>query len=130
MKHILILIAVVTLCSCKSTKVVTVERVTHDTLTQVVSKRDSIYLHDSIYQSVFVKGDTVTITKDRWHTAYRDRVLHDSIYIVKTDTVPVPYKVEIEKRPSFWHDVGLVGVGIFLACVIALLIFSYINEKK
>lgn len=124
MKHILILIALVTLCSCKSTKVVTVERVTHDTLTQVVNKRDSIYLHDSIYQSVFVKGDTVTITKDRWHTAYRDRVLHDSIYIVKTDTVPVPYKVEVTKKPTFWYKLKIGSIGAISALILLAILIA------
>jgi hypothetical protein len=85
--------------SCASPKEVIVERTVHDTLHITKQQRDSIFLHDSIYVREHSSGDTVFMETDRWHTLYRDRWLHDSIYAVRVDSVPVPYPVE-KKVPA------------------------------
>lgn len=75
--------------SCTTTKYVPVIEHKTDTVLKYSTKRDSIWLHDSI--SVKEKGDTVRIEK--WHTKYVSKEVHDTTYISKTDSVPVPYEV-------------------------------------
>ena len=97
------------LSGCTTTKYVPVIEHTTDTLVQRVVERDSIHVHDSI--RVSEKGDTVTI--ERWHTQYRDRWHHDSIYIAKHDTIPQPYPVtEYVERKRTTFEWMLIIVGI------------------
>ena len=120
MKKLLIIAAVgLVLTACTTTRVVEVERVSHDTT--YISKLvfDSIYMHDSVYVSE--KGDTIRIEK--WHTKYIEREVHDTTYVSKTDSVPVPYPVikEVPRELTWWQKmqmytgdallIGLLVVG-------------------
>ena len=97
------------LSGCTTTKYVPVIEHTTDTLVQRVVERDSIHVHDSI--RVSEKGDTVTI--ERWHTQYRDRWHHDSVYIARHDTIPQPYHVtEYVERSRSKFEWMLIIVGI------------------
>ena len=95
--------------SCTTTKYVPVVEYHTDTLIQKMTQRDSIHVHDSI--RVSEKGDTVTI--ERWHTQFRDRWHHDSIYIARHDTIPQPYPVTqyIERKRS-WVDWLFIVIGV------------------
>lgn len=109
------------LCSCTTTRTVTVPVVHTDTLRLTHVQRDSIYLHDSINTTTFMRGDTTYLLKDRWHTQYRDRLVHDTAYISRRDSVPVPYPVE-KRVPAqlSWHqqariylaDLVLIALGL------------------
>ena len=103
--------------SCSTQRVVTVERRTTDTLMMLNSIRDSIYLHDSIFVSQQTAGDTVRILTDRWHTAFRDRLVTDTIYRAVRDTVPVPYAVEkkVKAELTWWQQTRMHIGGIVLA---------------
>ena len=105
-------VMVVVLCcisSCTTTKYVPVVEYHTDTLIQKMTQRDSIYLHDSTI--VREKGDTVLI--ERWHTQYRDRWNHDSIYIANHDTIPQPYPVtEYVERKRSWVDWLFIVIGV------------------
>ena len=116
--------------SCSTQRVVTVERRTTDTLMMLNSIRDSIYLHDSIYVSDFVRTDTVFRTVERWHTQYRDRWQHDTIYKSRTDSVPVPVPtpVEVPAKLTWWQQTRMHIGGIALA-VLGLYI-TFILIKK
>ncbi len=95
--------------SCTTTKYVPVVEYHTDTLIQKMTQRDSIYLHDSTI--VREKGDTVLI--ERWHTQYRDRWNHDSIYIAHHDTIPQPYPVtEYVERKRSWVDWLFIVIGV------------------
>lgn len=111
------------LSSCTTTKVVTVEKVRHDTTYVSKHSRDSIWLHDSIH--VKENGDTVTI--ERWHTQWRERTKTDTVYKIRLDSVPAPYpvekRVEVEKPLSWWQTLQIwLGriVLAFAACAGAL----------
>lgn len=120
-KVLLAVIGVLLLASCHTkTLVVTETHTLHDTTFVSQLQRDSIYLRDSIYNEIIVKGDTVFQTRDRWHIAYRDKHLHDSIYIYITDTVtkPVVVEVKVEKPLSMWQKVKMQTGGVALAIVI------------
>lgn len=95
---IIVLIAMLT--SCK-TRTVVVETVRTDTTYITKHQRDSIHVHDSI--RIHEAGDTVRI--DRWHTKYIESIKHDTTYIAKTDSVPVPYPVEVKvpRELSWWQ---------------------------
>lgn len=93
------------LTGCTTTRIVEVERVKTDTTYITQHQRDSIWLHDSIFMKEYQQGDTVFILRDRWHTKYIESIKHDTTYIAKTDSVPVPYPVEVKvpRELSWWQ---------------------------
>lgn len=93
-------------------------------------RTDSVYIdryqHDSIYQrdSVFVNrwtvGDTVYQDKVVWKYVYRDKVKYDTVAILRSDTVRMPYPVE---RITRWEQVRLnVGGWVIALVVITILV--------
>ena len=110
-KIILFAVALAVLTGCKTVEYVPVTVVEHKTdsiyFTQV--QRDSIWMHDSI--SIKEKGDTVRIEK--WHTKYIEKQVHDTTYVAKHDSIPVPYEVikEVEK-PLTKTQNGLMWLGL------------------
>lgn len=117
--------------SCASPKVVTVERTVHDTLHITKQQRDSIFLHDSIYVRERSSGDTVFVEIDRWHTQFRDRWLHDSIYSVRVDSVPVPYPVEkqVPAWLSRWQQMQL-WLGRLMLVALAVCAAVWLIRKR
>lgn len=128
---IAIFLALLAMCSCKTKYIETVHYQpveVHDTVHNTVHVRDSITLHDSVY--IHQKNDTVLIEK--WHTQYKWKTTHDTMYISKevpcvvTDTISVLKEVPVEKavyRQHWWQNaltwIGgiflvLFGIGIFL----------------
>lgn len=106
--------------SCAHTKYVTVTEHKTDSVYITQHQRDNIYVHDSTY--VEVKGDTTLI--ERWHTAWRDREVHDTTLVVHVDSVPVPYPV-VKKVPaelSWWQKTRLEAFNFFLYLVIIVLV--------
>ena len=121
----LLVVAVVVLSSCTTTRYIPVIEHATDTLVQRVVERDSIHVHDSI--RITEKGDTVTI--ERWHTQYRDRWHHDSIYIARHDTIPQPYPVtEYVERSRSKFEWILLAFGVLF--IIASLLFVIYKVKK
>lgn len=116
-------------CSCKTTKVVTVERVTHDTTFVAREHRDSIYLHDSVFVKEWQKGDTVFITTMQWKDRWRERIVKDTLRVVKVDSIPVPYPVvkEVEKKLTKTQK-GLMWTGGL--SIMALLAFVYRKIRR
>ena len=124
-KFVWFLVAVVVLSGCTTTRYIPVIEHATDTLVQRVVERDSIHVHDSI--RVSEKGDTVTI--ERWHTQYRDRWHHDSIYIARHDTIPQPYPVtEYVERKRTTFEWALLAFGVLF--IIASLLFVIYKVKK
>ena len=119
------------LSGCTTTKYVPVYHHTTDTLRWHRNIRDSIYLHDSIYVSDFVRDDTVFKTVDRWHTRYVERTSHDTIYQSRHDSIPVPYPVEKEvPAPLTWWQQARIYLGdAVLVAAVLLLVFVMIRRK-
>ena len=120
----LIVIFFVTLCfflsGCRS--VHDVEYISRtDTITRNVVSHDSIFLHDSVYHEVIQRGDTIYNTKFVLNTRYKDRVLHDSIYISKTDTVYHEIEKIVKPKQSLWQRVSDV-IGCFVAVCFMLML--------
>lgn len=121
---IILLMLAICLTSCK-TKYVPVESVRTEIEYRDRWERDSIHVQDSIV--IQLKGDTVF--RDRWHTEYKDRFLHDTTYIHMTDSIQVPYP--IEKNLTWWQNVKQETGGIAIGAIIVLLfVIVWLVYKK
>jgi hypothetical protein len=111
--------AMITLCAgCKSVETVVVTKHHTDTLKITKHHRDSIWLHDSI--QVTEKGDTIRIEK--WHIKYVEKLVRDTAYIAKIDSVPVPYPVvkEVPAELTWWQQTRLHLANIVLWAVLTV----------
>lgn len=118
---IVVAIIVGMLTGCKTHEPVVVERVSHDTIYRLQLSRDSIMVRDSIYITERMQGDTLTITRDRWHTAYRDRLMRDTTYISKCDTIP--QVVEVPAKLTAWQHVKM---SLWWIAVVEFLIITLV----
>ena len=118
-------------CATKE-RVVTVERVRTDTLRETRNIRDSIYLHDSVWVKQYERGETVFVEKERWHTRYQDRLLMDTMYVSRTDSVPVPYPVEtlVERQLSWWQRTQMYAGDVLLLVLVGGVVYGAIRIKK
>ena len=109
------------LTGCTTTKYVPVETVRTDTMKVTKYERDSIYIHDSTI--VREKGDTMLIEK--WHTRWRDRWMHDTIYQSRVDSIPKPYPVEkrVPAELTWWQQTRLHLANILLYALLVIGIF-------
>ena len=123
-----LIVSVILLTSCTTTKVVEVEKVRTDTTYITKWQRDSVWLHDSIH--VTERGDTVRI--ERWHTKWRDRLRVDTIYRAKTDSIPVPYEVvkEVPAPLSWWQRVRLWLGNVVLLVLLAVAVYYGVKCYK
>ena len=110
------------LTGCTTTKYVPVETVRTDTMKVTKYERDSIYIHDSTI--VRENGDTMLIEK--WHTRWRDRWLHDTVYQSRVDSVPKPYPVEkrVPAELTWWQQTRLHLANILLYAMLAFGVFK------
>ena len=104
------------LSGCKSVQYVPVETVRTDSVYIDRFQRDSIYQRDSIFVNRWTAGDTVYQDKVVWKYVYRDKVVYDTVAILSSDTVRVPYPVE--RRLSTWEEVRLNVGGWAIALVV------------
>ena len=123
-----IVAVILAMCSCTRTVYVPQTTIQRDSIYITQYKRDSIYMHDSIFQ--WLKADTMYI--ERWHTKYIERLSTDTLYIEKADTLRIPYPVE--KQLSYfqrtWIKVGKLSSGVWAGILIALLIYYIIKRKR
>ena len=111
------------LTGCKSVQYVPVENVRTDSVYIDRFQRDSIYQRDSVFVNRWTAGDTVYQDKVVWKYVYRDKVKYDTVAILRSDTVRVPYPVE--RRLTKWEQVRLNVGGWAIGCmVITIIIFS------
>ena len=113
------------LSSCKTTSnttaIVPVHSATHDTILLSKLKYDSIYIDR--WQRIERKADTVFC--DRAKTEFRYRLLRDTVYKTRTDTIPVVKQVPVVKKerytPPFTKFLACLGIIALGASVIVLL---------
>lgn len=119
-----IILLALAICSCRSVKYVPVETVRTDSVYLNRVERDSVHLRDSVF--VLLKGDTVWMEKYRY--LYRDKVIRDTVSVVKVDTVRIPYPVEREltRWERFKMDAGGVafgGIGVIVLVVVGWMVY-------
>lgn len=98
MKHITLLIMLLVglaLTSCRTREQAfsqVVQQVRTDTLRIFKLRADTLRLHDSVFVREQLLGDTIRIEKHHWHTAYQTRVLRDTVFATRTDTLRIVEK--------------------------------------
>lgn len=116
------------ICSCRTVKYVPVETVKVDTTYINKLQRDSIYILDSVY--VKEKGDTVLIEKYKY--LYRDKLVRDTMYISKADSIQVPYPVE--KVLTRWQqlklELGGWALGVIIMVSLVFIIWIVYKFKR
>lgn len=116
--YILIILLASAICSCRSVEYIPRETIKHDTTYINKLIKDSIYIKDSVY--IHSKNDTVFVEKYKYQ--YIDKVVRDTSYVVKSDTISVPYPVE--KRLTRWQqlklDIGGISIGIIIITILVV----------
>lgn len=111
------------LAGCKSVQYVPMETVRTDSIYVDRYQRDSIYQRDSVFVNRWIAGDTIYQDKVVWKYVYRDKIKYDTVAILRSDTLRVPYPVE--SRLSTWEKIRLKVGGWAIGCmVITIIIFS------
>lgn len=116
---IAVLVAIVLLlASCKATERVEympVETVKTEYRDRLVETFDSIHVHDSVFFAV--KGDTVY--KYKQQLIYKNKFVHDTVYVGIRDSIPVPYPVG--KELSIWDKFKVDYSGWMILVLLVLL---------
>ena len=112
--------------SCTHIKYVPVESVKTDSIYINKVEVDSIYMQDSVY--IKEKGDTIYMYKYKYLNRYK--LLTDTMYVNRTDTI---YNVvEVEKKLTKWQQTKQELGGIAFGCIVVLIIgiiFALIKKK-
>ena len=95
------------------------------------SLRDTVYVNKVLYDSVYIdnwyytyhKADTVVVEKTKLE--YRYKVLRDTVFRARTDSVPVIREVEVvrEVRHVPWYAKVLSVLGVLLLVLILFKVF-------
>jgi hypothetical protein len=101
----------------------------HDTTYIEKMSRDSIYMHDSIYIHEYTKGDTVYMERDRWHYGYKDKLVHDSIYISQRDTIVNVESITVPAAISGWQWFQIYAGRIALVLVLIGIVILIVKHK-
>ena len=85
--------------------------------TASTARRDSIYLHDSVF--VRIRADTVYLEK--WHTRWRDReiVRTDTVHVLSTTTETV----QVRYIPAFYKYSAAFTILIVLLLLVRLALY-------
>ena len=109
MKHptlFILLLVGLALTSCRTREQAfsqMVQQVHTDTLRIFQLRADTLRLHDSVFVREQVVGETIRIEKHHWHTAWQTRVLRDTVFATRTDTLRIVEKQKdrTSSAPSF-----------------------------
>lgn len=114
MRHIvflLLFLAILAATSCTRHVYVPVETTKSDTVYMNRVQLDSIYMRDSVF--VEKSGDTIREFQYKYIYRFKDRI--DTLYISKTDSIQVPYPVEVVKyKTPQWCWWALGGIVLLL----------------
>jgi hypothetical protein len=118
------------MASCTSVRYVPVESVKTDSIYINKVEVDSIYMQDSVY--IKEKGDTIYMYKYKYLNRYK--LLTDTMYICKTDTIN--NVVEVEKPLTKWQkakqELGGIAMGVLgvLGVLGIIRIFALIKKRS
>ena len=97
------------------------------------SLRDTVYVNKVLFDSVYIdnwyytyeKADTVVVEKTKLE--YRYKVMRDTIFRARTDSVPVIREVEVVREVRYvpWYAKVLSVVGGLFLIIIVFKIFFY-----
>lgn len=112
------------LTSCKSHERLIVET-RSDTIYQSRIFRDSIYKHDSPYVREYMRGDTVYVDKDRWHTLYKEFKLTDTLYVSKKEYI----RYTVKESLSWWQKLMAMYAQYIIGLLLIVLACVYVYYK-
>ena len=115
------------LFGCTTTRYVPVPSASVDSVYVDRWLRDSVYLHDSVFVNQYSKGDTVFVDKVVTKYKYKNRWRYDTISIMRTDSVRVPYPVE--KELGWWEKTKMYSFPLLVA-IVAVLTFVVVWLAK
>lgn len=97
--------------SCTKHVYVPVETTRSDTVYMNRVQLDSIYMRDSVF--IEKSGDTIQEFQYKYIYRFKDRI--DTLYISNTDSIQVPYPVEVVKyKTPQWCWWALGGIVLLL----------------
>ncbi len=106
--------------SCSSTKSMPVVQ-SNDTTSfiQRSARVDTVYLHDSVFVSEKMRGDTVYLTRVEWRDRWRTRVERDTVMDVQVEKEVVQLPPE-RYVPAFykWCTIALWAIAAVAALVV------------
>ena len=121
---------------CRTPSPVLSERLQHDTLYQALQRYDSIYImdhsaeryHPSAYHydslvNSYLRVDT--LYKDKVKTEYRYRLLHDTTYIHRTDTITKT--ITLQHPPA--KPIRAPAWSFYILSILALLLFFLMQKQ-
>ena len=113
-------------CSTPKQLTTTVYHNTTDTIYKTKVERDSIFRHDSIFVNVYQRGDTIFKEHTRWLTRWRDRLLIDTVYQSRTDTLTLYREVtrEVERRLTWWQRTQMYIGDMAIIFLIVLVLYK------
>lgn len=124
-----LIIVQIVLSSCRSARTIIVPEHHNDTVREVISRRDSVWLHDSVFVSE--RGDTIRI--ERWRTKYVERTVRDTMYRSRRDSVRVPVEVpvvrEVERELTLWQKLRLWLGNIMLGAVGVAAVYVIVRRR-
>lgn len=120
------------LTGCKSVQYVPVETVRTDSVYVDRYLRDSIYQRDSVFINRWTVGDTIYQDKIVYKYIYRDKVKYDTVGILRSDTVRVPFPVdrELSKWEQIMLDVGGWAIGVVIITILIVIGCMVYKLKK
>lgn len=122
---IMFLLTLLLINSCKTIEVPYPVKTVREVYKEI-EKRDSIWVHDSIY----VRVTTDTVFMEKWHTKYIEKTRIDSI--IKTDSIPIPYEVKVpypvEKKLSLIQKVQ-INIGKYVLILVLAILGIFILKK-
>lgn len=129
---ILGLLSVVVFAGCTTTRYVPVPSVSVDSVYVDRWLRDSVYLKDSVFVNQWTQGDTVFVDKVVTRYKYKDRLRHDTVAVVRVDSVRVPYPVEkqLTKWEEFKHGFQWFFIGVVIAAVSWVVVWLMKKQKN
>lgn len=121
---LVLLLLLLSSCKTASNTAVPVHSATHDTILLSKVKYDSVYIDR--WQRIERKADTVFC--DRVKTEFRYRLLRDTVYKTRTDTIPVVKQVPVIRKerytPPFTKFLACLGI-IALGAISIFIIFKF-----
>ena len=122
---LILLVVACTLIGCATSK--------NATQVAVASVHDTVYFNKVLYDSIYIdswhhtyqKADTVVVEKTKLE--YRYKLLRDTVFRARIDSVPVIREVEVvrEVRRVPWYAKVLSALGVLLLIILLFKIFRY-----
>lgn len=124
---ILLLLATALFPSCRKEIYVPVEseRIVTDTVHRINIRMDSIIMRDSVV--IRTAGDT--IVKESWRIREKVKLVNDTVYQSKTDSVVKPVIVPVEKKVIERKFKWLSAEALAMAAAILLLVCLLLKRR-